>query len=114
MPFKGDLNPEFLKQINLKVTEDKIKYLGVVIPKDPNLIYKVNYLDMIEKLKRNIEIWRVLPLSMIGRVNAIKMVTLPRFLYLFRICLYCLSKAFFKSLDSIILTFVWGCKVYCI
>lgn len=39
---------------------------------------------MVDRLKCDVETWRVLPLTMIGRVNAIKMVTLPRFLYLFQ------------------------------
>lgn len=67
---------------------------------------------MLESLKRNIESWRTFPLSMVGRVNAIKMVTLPRFLYLFQNLPVSLPKSFFKALDSIILPFVWGFKAH--
>lgn len=49
---------------------------------------------------------------MIGRVNAIKMVSLPRFLYLFQNLPIYLNASFFKKLDSIILAFVWGYKTH--
>lgn len=67
---------------------------------------------MIENLKSNTETWRLLPLSMIGFVNAIKMVTLPRLLHLFENLLIFIPKAFFKLLDSIILHFVGGFKAH--
>lgn len=38
---------------------------------------------MIENLKASIWKWKLLPLSMIGHINAIKVVTLPKCLYLF-------------------------------
>ena len=99
LPLTGDLDPNFLKNLSFKIVYDKIKYLGVTIPKDPKLIYKLNFLDMIDKLKSNIESWRQLPLSLIDRVNAIKMVTLPRFLYLFQNLPIFLPKSFFKLID---------------
>lgn len=88
---------EKLKNLPFHIVTDKIKYLGVVIPKDPKLIYKLNFLDMIEKLKSNTESWRLLTLSMIGRVNAIKIVALPRLLYLFQSLPIFIPKAFFLS-----------------
>ena len=84
-----------------QVKKSNIKYLRVGVPKDPKQIYKLNYLNMIEKFKSNIEAWRLLPLFMLGRVNAIRMVALPRFLYLFQNLPIFIPKAFFKSLDSV-------------
>lgn len=65
---------------------------------------------MINKLKLSIESWKLLPLSLIGSVNVIKMVTLPKFLYLFQNLPIYLAATFFKQLDSVILSFVWNCK----
>lgn len=73
MPLKGVLDPNFINNLPFCVVTDKINYLGVAVPKNPKLIFKLNFLSMIEKLKSNIENWRLLPLTMIGRVNAIKM-----------------------------------------
>ncbi len=67
---------------------------------------------MIDKLKKNIETWRVLPLTMIGCVNAIKMVTLPRFLYLFQNVPIFLTQSFFKTLDTVIMPFIWRYRAH--
>lgn len=66
---------------------------------------------MIEKMKTNIRYWKLLPLSMTGHINAIKMAVFPRFLCLFQNLLYVyLPSSFFKQIDSIILSFVWSDK----
>lgn len=82
MPLSEDLGDNFLHNL-IKIT-DKLKYLGVVLPINPKLIFKLNFLVKLEKFKEDIDRWRTLPISMIGRVNAIEMDTLPRFLYLFQ------------------------------
>ena len=64
----------------------------------------------IEKLQVDTESWRILPLSMTGRVNAITMVALPRFLYLNQSLAIYLNASFFKKLDSTVLLFIWGYK----
>lgn len=109
MPLSKDLNPNFLRNLPVKVTTH-VKYLGTTIPKQFDQLYTLNYRALIDKLKTDIELWRTLPMSMIGRINAIKMVTLPRFLYVFQNVPIFLSKKFFKTLDSIIMPFIWGYK----
>lgn len=111
MSFGAELEPEFLQNLPFKIT-NKLKYLGLVLPKDPKLIFKYNFLEGVEKLKKDIDKWRTLPLSMMGRINAIKMVSLSRFLYLFQNLPIFLTRAFFKSLDSIIMPFIWGFKAH--
>lgn len=111
MSLSAELDDEFLHNPPFKIT-DRLKYLGVVLPKNPKLIFKLNFLKKLEDLKIDIGKWRTLPLSMIGRINAFKMVSLPRFLYLFQNVPIFLTKAFFKSLDSVILPFIWGFKAH--
>lgn len=111
MSLSAELDDEFLHNLPFKIT-DRLKYLGVVLPKNPKLIFKLNFLKKLEDLKIDIGKWRTLPLSMIGRINAFKMVSLPRFLYLFQNLPIFLTKAFFKSLDSVILPFIWGFKAH--
>ncbi|CAI5660574.1 unnamed protein product [Oreochromis niloticus] len=106
-----NLDVDFLKVLPFKIT-DRSKYLGVTLPKDPKLIFKLNYLEQVEKLKIDVEKWRVLPISMVGRINVIKMVSLPKFLYLFLNLPIFLNKQFFKVIDSVVLPFVWGFKTH--
>lgn len=67
---------------------------------------------MLTKLKLNIENWRILPLSMVGRINAIKMVCFPKALYIFQNLPIFLPSSFFKKMNSIILPFVWVYKTH--
>lgn len=87
-----------------------VKYLGIYITKDLKLLFKHDFANRLDALKKNIEKWRTLPLSMIGRANTIKVVSLPRFLYLIQNILICIPRSYFKQFDSVILPFIWGFK----
>lgn len=62
-------------------------------------IFKEHFKARIDKLKDNIERWRLLPLSMIGKINAIQMFTLPKLLCLFQNVTICMPVSFFKLVD---------------
>ncbi len=51
-----------------------------------------------------------LPLSLIGKVNAVKMNILPKCLYLFQCLPIFIPKYFFSNLDKIISSFIWNNK----
>lgn len=51
-----------------------------------------------------------LPLYLVGRINLVKMVILPKFLYLFEHIPIRINKSFFNGLDSILRAFIWGNK----
>ena len=55
--------------------------------------------------------WKTIYFSLAGRVNAIKMNILPRFLYLFQCLPLFLPKLFFTTLDKLITGFLWGNKL---
>lgn len=94
----------------IKVVEDHITYLGLKISKNYESLLKLNFGEGLEKLKRSIDYWKTLPLSMVGRVNAIKMVSLPKFIYLFQNLPIIIPADLFRKIESIILDFVWGYK----
>lgn len=107
IPLNEDLDTNFLRHLPVKVTT-QINYLGTVIPKQSDQLFSLNNKTFFDKLRNDIGFWRTLPMSMVGRFNAIKMVTLPKFLYKFQNLPISLSKKFFKTFDSIILPFIWG------
>ncbi len=80
MPLSDTYRPGFLENIPFKIVRDNYVYLGPTIPKDPTLLYKLNFAEFLSKLKCNIDNWKILPLSMIGRIHSIQMISLPRFL----------------------------------
>ena len=87
-------------------------YMGIKLSKNPKTLFKINFIERLNKLKEKIEKWRTLPISLIGRVNTVKMVSLPRFLYLFQNVPIYIPKSYFKSIDSIIMPFIWGYKAH--
>lgn len=113
---KSELMPIGLKDLSsirsspFKVSMEKFTYLGIVVTYKYSSLLKANFTPLISKLQGNIQFWRTLPISLIGRINAIKMIFLPQILYLFQNIPIFLPKSFFKQLDSIILPFLWGYK----
>lgn len=73
-----------LNSVPFKIAKDKFMYLGVFVTRKPGLLLEENWNLKMNQLKKNIEFWKTLPLSLVGRINAIKMVVLPRFLYIFQ------------------------------
>ena len=91
MPITG-INLNTLQQYPLKIVTDKFKYLGINVTLTHNSIIKSNYPQLLDKLRKNISYWKTLPISMIGRISAIKMVFLPQLLYLFQAIPFFLPK----------------------
>lgn len=52
--------------------------------------------------------WASLPLSWLGKINAIKMSILPKFLYLFRVLPITLPSYFTRLTQRRVLSFIWG------
>uniref|UniRef100_A0A3B5LII0 Reverse transcriptase domain-containing protein n=1 Tax=Xiphophorus couchianus TaxID=32473 RepID=A0A3B5LII0_9TELE len=90
---------------------DGFTYLGINISSSYDQIYRKNYTSLINKTKTELERWMDLPLSLIGRVNTIKMSILPKFIYLFQCVPLKVPMTFFKDLDKVISLFLWQKKV---
>ena len=97
IPLTNNLDRVYLESLPFQIATDRFTYLGLSIPLNSKSLFKHNFTPLIDKLKTDIEYWRSLPLSMIGRINAIKMVSLPRFMYLFQNIPIMLSSSFFKN-----------------
>lgn len=93
-----------------KYASDGFKYLGVHITHSVNQLFTKNFSPLLERCKLDFDRWSGLPLSLVGRVSLVKMVVLPKFLYLFSHIPILLKKYFFRSLDQLISSFLWGNK----
>lgn len=101
----------WLQQLPFRIATEQFRYLGVYITRKYSLLFETNFPPLITKLQFNIQFWKTLPISLLGRVNAIKMIFLPQLLYLVQTVSIYLPKSFFKKLEtSIVTNFIWDYK----
>ena len=69
---------------------------------------KINYEPLMEEVTQSINRWMSLPLSMIGRINILKMNILPKILYLFQNIPLPPPDDFFNKDNKLFSGFIWG------
>lgn len=92
----------------LKWEQSKLKYLGVIIPKELNKILDYNFGILENNLKQDLQRWSVIPRSITERIETIKMNVLPRFAFLFQNLPIFIPQNIFVKWDKLLSTFIWG------
>ena len=84
-----------------------VKYLDIHISSNINDLYKLNYIPLMQEIKDNLERWNTLPLTLIGRISAVKMNILPKINYLLSMTPVTPPSGWFSSLDNAVTKFYW-------
>ena len=93
--------------IPFSITTKRINYLGISLPKEAKDMYSENYKTLMKEIKDDTDRWRNISCSWIGRINLVKMTTLPKAIYRFSAILIDLPMEFFTKLEQKMLQFVW-------
>lgn len=91
----------------LKLEPQSFIYLGIRVTWQYKDLYDCNFELLLERTKQDFQRWSPLPVTLAGRVNAVKIMILPWFLNLFQIIPIILTKSWFKVLNSSIPSFIW-------
>ena len=66
------LGREIKESILFTIATKRIKYLGINLPKETKELYTENYKTQIKEIKDDINRWRDMPCSWVGRINILK------------------------------------------
>ena len=101
---------EKLKSIPFTIATKRIKYLGINLPKETRELYTENNKTLMKEIKDNINRWRDISCSWVGRINIVKMTILSNAIHRFNVVPIKLPMAFFTELEQKVSQFIWKHK----
>lgn len=83
-------------------------YLGIQIVPCLEDIVETNYRPVVHEISNSVDRWTSIPMSLIGKINILKMSVLPKLLYLFQNLPLPPPSNLFSHLRKLFIRFLWN------
>lgn len=87
-----------------------LKYLGIQITSSYSTLYRANYPPLLKNIRDLLRKWKTHHISLLGRIASVKMVILPKLLYLFQTLPIPVPSAELQKIQADMIRYIWNYK----